>query len=349
MSVRTFVLPRARKDVFLATLFAYVCAPLAAMFFVLLCTWSPVPSPYFEEILFNSAQNDSLRVGIAPAGNTKTSGEAYAAVGSTENIAQSAEKTGVESELILANHHNEPFKQTSYLAPYGLLWKKWQPVESAIETEVRVISRCQEKPEKCPAGAATKFNDILGEALKFEGRARLGVVNRATNMAVRYTTDSRQYDVDDYWATPFETLGSGKGDCEDYAIAKHAVLRAANWPSDDLRIVVLWDSILRDYHAVEAARHQGTWWILDNRTMMLVEDTNLAHYHPLFIIDDVSVRQLSRPTPAGGFRISDRFLTNAGDQTFPGGLCGNRGLAFQLVRMMTDDWLTRWGFKAASR
>ena len=348
--MRTLVLPTARKDVFLATLLAYVCAPLAAMFFVLLCTWSPVPYPYFEEILFTSAQNDSPQAGIAPAGNTKTSSEAYAAIGTTENVARNADKVEVENEqLILASHHNEPFKQTTYLAPYGLLWKKWQPVENAIETEMRVISGCQQTPEKCPAGAATKFNDILSEALKVEGRARLGIVNRATNIAVRYTTDSRQYGADDYWATAFETLGSGKGDCEDYAIAKHAVLRAANWPADDLRIVVLWDSLLRDFHAVEAARHQGTWWILDNRTMTLVEDVNLAHYHPLFIIDDVSVRQLSRAAPAGGFRISDRLLTNAGDQIFPGGLCGNRSLAVQLVRMMTDDWLTRWGFKAADQ
>jgi predicted transglutaminase-like cysteine proteinase len=301
-----------------------------------------VSPSFFQNFVFEESQL------ILPSGNEKPSRPAkdiateknsYAASTSARSPIEPGKPT---EHLILASHPNEPFKQTSYLAPDGLLWRKWLPVESAIESEMRVITDCQAKPQKCPAGAATRFNDILSEALKYEGRTRLGIINRETNLAIKYTSDVRQFGVSDYWATPFETLGSGKGDCEDYAIAKHAILRAANWSTDDLRIVVLWDSLLRDFHAVEAVRDHGTWWILDNRSMTIAEDQNLRHYHPIFIIDDVSVRQLRPAGPADGFRISERILTNAGDEISRHGLCGDYSLAMYLVQILTSDWTAGW-------
>ena len=36
-----------------------------------------------------------------------------------------------------------------------------------------------------------------------------------------------------------ETFATGKGDCEDYAIAKYVVLTAAGFPRDDLRLLDL--------------------------------------------------------------------------------------------------------------
>jgi two-component system response regulator len=328
-------IPRVRKDMFVGTLAAYLGVPLVTVFFILACTMA-ISSSVFENVVFDASQRIFPSVDGRlphPAKEETTGKNSYAADTSV----------GERNEhLILASHPNEPFKQTTYLAPDGLLWKKWLPVESSIESEMRIISECQVKPQKCPAGAATKFNDILSEALKHEGRARLGIINRETNLAIKYTTDSRQFGVSDYWATPFETLGSGMGDCEDYAITKHAILRAAKWPTDDLRIVVLWDSLLRDFHAVEAVRDRGTWWVLDNRSMTIAEDQNLRHYHPLFIIDDVSVRQLRPSGPVGGFRISDRILTNAGDEIASRGLCGDYSLAMYLVRMLTSDWATGW-------
>ena len=212
----------------------------------------------------------------------------------------------------IAGRSGEPFNQTSYIAPEGLLWHKWRPIEKAIETQLGVASRCQGAPQECPIGAASKFNDIVTEALKHDRRTMLGIVNRAVNLSIAYMADSKQFGVDDYWATPFESFASGKGDCEDYAIAKLAVLRAANWPANDLRIVLLRDSLLREFHAVVAVRENGSWWILDNRTMAVIEDVKLAHYHPLFVVDASSVRQMSRPSPQGGFTLATSVLTNGG-------------------------------------
>lgn len=54
---------------------------------------------------------------------------------------------------------------------------------------------------------------------------------------IKYKTDSRHWKKKDYWATPFEFLGTAAGDCEDYAIAKYYTLRKLGVPEKKLRIV----------------------------------------------------------------------------------------------------------------
>lgn len=53
---------------------------------------------------------------------------------------------------------------------------------------------------------------------------------------IRYRTDPRHWRKKDYWATPYEFLGTGAGDCEDYAIAKYYSLRKLGVPEKKLRI-----------------------------------------------------------------------------------------------------------------
>jgi predicted transglutaminase-like cysteine proteinase len=48
--------------------------------------------------------------------------------------------------------------------------------------------------------------------------------------------DCTQYGYADFWASPLQTLGSGAGDCEDYAIVKYVALRGLGILPDDLRL-----------------------------------------------------------------------------------------------------------------
>jgi predicted transglutaminase-like cysteine proteinase len=43
--------------------------------------------------------------------------------------------------------------------------------------------------------------------------------------------------MEDYWASPLETLQQGRGDCEDFAIAKYFSLLATGVPAAQLRLV----------------------------------------------------------------------------------------------------------------
>jgi predicted transglutaminase-like cysteine proteinase len=53
---------------------------------------------------------------------------------------------------------------------------------------------------------------------------------------ITYRSDLSVWGVKDYWATPFEFMGIGAGDCEDYAIAKYFSLIKLGVPDEKLRI-----------------------------------------------------------------------------------------------------------------
>ena len=53
---------------------------------------------------------------------------------------------------------------------------------------------------------------------------------------IPYQSDLIHWKKQDYWATPFEFMGSGAGDCEDYAIAKYFSLIKLGIPDEKLRI-----------------------------------------------------------------------------------------------------------------
>ena len=68
-------------------------------------------------------------------------------------------------------------------------------------------------------------------------RQKLDIVNQFVHQHVRYRTDQRLYGVEDFWASPLETLGHGLGDCEDYAILQYISLRLAGVSDDRLRLI----------------------------------------------------------------------------------------------------------------
>ena len=111
-----------------------------------------------------------------------------------------------------------------------------------------------------------------------EGRAQIGEINRAINLAIHPMSDLAQYGEIDVWSSPLLTFTTGSGDCEDYAIAKFVALRQAGISPEDLRIVIMHDTIRGEDHAVAAARLDGHWLTLDNRRMAMVEDAYVRNY-----------------------------------------------------------------------
>ncbi|RXJ83557.1 transglutaminase-like cysteine peptidase [Arcobacter cloacae] len=78
--------------------------------------------------------------------------------------------------------------------------------------------------------------DSLIESSKNESTLnKLKNVNDFFNK-IPYKTDSVHWKKKDYWATPIEFMGTGAGDCEDYAIAKYFSLINLGIPEDKLRI-----------------------------------------------------------------------------------------------------------------
>lgn len=62
-------------------------------------------------------------------------------------------------------------------------------------------------------------------------------INDFFNQSLLFESDISVWQQSDYWATPLEFIGMGRGDCEDYSIAKYYSLRLVGVPVSRMRFV----------------------------------------------------------------------------------------------------------------
>uniref|UniRef100_UPI0040482FE4 transglutaminase-like cysteine peptidase n=1 Tax=Aliarcobacter sp. TaxID=2321116 RepID=UPI0040482FE4 len=89
-------------------------------------------------------------------------------------------------------------------------------------------------------GSSAKLRVETWDSL-IESSKKESVLNKIKNVndffnKITYKTDPEHWKQKDYWATPFEFMGTGAGDCEDYAIAKYFSLIKLGIPDEKLRI-----------------------------------------------------------------------------------------------------------------
>ena len=77
----------------------------------------------------------------------------------------------------------------------------------------------------------------------------LARVNQWVNREIAYVGDDRNYRQRDFWATAEQTIARGKGDCEDFAILKMQMLRAAGIDAERMKLVLLRDLAANADHA----------------------------------------------------------------------------------------------------
>lgn len=171
----------------------------------------------------------------------------------------------------------------------GELSDKWHRVEAEITKDFEIIAQCQ-AGNPCPPPAQKLINLSVEGAVR-SGRARVGVINRAVDLAISPLSDVKKWGVQDHWSDPFETLQTSSGDCEDYALVKYAALLAAGFSRDAVKIVLLRNRWPSEEHAVVAVWVDQQWLILDNRTLALVRDTDVVRAIPEFLLDDRGVRR----------------------------------------------------------
>ena len=139
------------------------------------------------------------------------------------------------------------------------------------------------------------MNDKSGQAVVREWKENLESMQGLTLEAMAqkvndlvnkqtYINDSRNWSASDYWETPIEFFVRG-GDCEDFAIAKYASLRALGVPEDRLRITILQDTQKGIPHAVLALYTDDDVLILDNQIKTVRSSSSIDHYKPIFSIN----------------------------------------------------------------
>src|ERR1700722_443117 len=185
----------------------------------------------------------------------------------------------------------EPFGLTTLRVESGDVLTKWRGVEADIRSESDILSRCRASAELCPA-AAQRFLAIIAQGRALAGRARIGIINRAINLAIRPMSDLAQWGVIDRWSAPLVTLATGLGDCEDYAIAKYVALTEAGIAVEDVKLVIVRDLAAGGEHAVGGVHYDGDCFILYYRWLKLDEHSKAREMAPLFVLDQSGVRKV---------------------------------------------------------
>jgi len=99
---------------------------------------------------------------------------------------------------------------------------------SPLSAELITPKLIQDADQKYKMFAKNRFiaikQELLHDLKNDTDIKKLNVVNTWVNY-IKYKSDKKLYGVNDYWATLYEFVGKGMGDCEDYTIAKYYILK----------------------------------------------------------------------------------------------------------------------------
>ena len=176
------------------------------------------------------------------------------------------------------------FNTIEVRADQKLVLPQWQQVLSRISLETPLYQMCAIGSANCPSKAAVSWQTLV---TSLNGQDRLSQVRSINLFAnrIRYRSDQEAWGRSDYWATPLEFLKRA-GDCEDYAILKYTSLRELGIPAQDMRMVVVQDTIRRLAHAVLVVMVDGHVLVLDNLTNAVLPQERTPQYVPYYSVNE---------------------------------------------------------------
>lgn len=193
---------------------------------------------------------------------------------------------------------DEPFDLATVDVKDGPLPALWRDLQTAIQSDHRIVVRCRAAPDSCTSSAALRFIAIGKKGEPYEALGRIAHINRAVNLTIKPATASAAQLP---WLSPLHVLAAGTGDCKHYAVLKYSALADAGVAPDDLRLIIvrtkpqLGRQSVSEAHAIIAVRADERWLILDNRTLTIIESHKfLETVEPLFSLDHRGVRQFVR-------------------------------------------------------
>ena len=139
------------------------------------------------------------------------------------------------------------------------------------------------------------INKLLATLEHQDIQKQLLEVNRFFNQ-FEYQEDHIHWGEQDYWATPSEFLGTQKGDCEDFVIAKYFALRALGVPDGRLYLTY-----------VKALKQNVAHMVLSYFPTPASIPQILDNYNPIIL----SANKRTDLLPVYSFNAKSLFLTNA--------------------------------------
>ncbi len=159
------------------------------------------------------------------------------------------------------------------------------------------------------ATAIRHWQAALNDSKSSGEMEKLRFINAYINGRVTFVDDQTAWQVNDYWATPLESLGRTVGDCEDYTIAKYFSLKYLGVPVAKLRLTYVKARIGGPASTITQAHMVLAYYsspdaeplILDNLVSEIRPASRRADLAPVFSFNSEGVWMAGgQPPPAGG-------------------------------------------------
>ena len=163
---------------------------------------------------------------------------------------------------------------------------QWTRVLGAMENERKAFDDCAANASLCTSAILKHWREIITKAAALPRGDRIKAVNDFFNRWP-YKLDSEVYGVSEYWATPKEFM-TRSGDCEDYSIAKYFALRKLGFKKEEMRVVILMDTIRGIGHAILALYTKDEILILDSLSNLILPHSRYKHYVPQYSMNETT-------------------------------------------------------------
>lgn len=162
---------------------------------------------------------------------------------------------------------------------------------------VGMLAIAKERYGEKAVATVNDWQALINEVRPLAHKAKLEAVNDFFNNRVLFVDDIYNWKESDYWATPLETMGVLKGDCEDFTIAKYMTLLLAGMPMEHLRLFYVKakiggvNSTLSQAHMVLSYYEKPTSapLILDNLIPDIKAATNRPDLTPVFSFNSAGI------------------------------------------------------------
>ena len=159
-----------------------------------------------------------------------------------------------------------------------------------------------------------KLESLLVQLKSAPESEQLKRINDFFNANIYFVSDQKNWGNSDYWATPLESLGKQKGDCEDYSIAKYTFLRSLGIPDERLKMTYVKAQIGGPHSKVYQAHMVLSYYetpsveplILDNLVSSILSSSRRSDLRPVFSFNSAGL-WIGKSTKRGSLKSLSRW------------------------------------------
>lgn len=141
------------------------------------------------------------------------------------------------------------------------------------------------------------WHEMLAGSRSLNENAKLKKVNDFVNRHIAFEDDMSVWNRSDYWTTPLEAIGQGRGDCEDLAIIKYYSLKDAGIPLAKLRLVYVKATLKGPYGPYLQAHMVLAYYptptaeplVLDSLSPEIKPASQRSDLHPVFSFNSEAI------------------------------------------------------------